>query len=393
QKELNMRQRRWIELFSDYECEICYHPSKENVVTDTLSRKEQVKPRHARAIAMTIQSGIRGMIKATQGEAFMQENILAKRLHGLDQQMGKRKDGSLYFLDRIWVPLVGGVRTIIMDKTHKTRYFIYPRADKTYHDIRNLYWWPRMKRDIAIYVSKCLTCSKAEIGESSLIGPELIQETTDKVVLIKAKLKAARDHQKSYADNRCKSLEFEVGDRVMLKVSSWKGVVRFGKKGKLAPRYVGPFEILKRIGHVAYRLRLHEELSGIVTQVTNNVNNANGKNGGNDGNGRNGRNNGCTYKGFMACNPKEYDRKGGAIALTRWIKKMENVIENSGCAENQKVKYAASSFVNKDLTWWNTQVQARGREATIGMSWADFKALLVVEFCPRNKVEKLESEF
>ncbi|GJS54313.1 hypothetical protein Tco_0121953 [Tanacetum coccineum] len=94
--------------------------------------------------------------------------------------------------------------------------------------------------------------------------------------------------------------------------------------------------------------QLQNILPQIVTQVTNNVNNANGGNGGNGGN------NGCTYKGFMACNPKEYDGKGGVIALTRWIEKMENVIDNSGCAENQKVKYAASLFVNKALTWWNT---------------------------------------
>nr|GEY03792.1 putative reverse transcriptase domain-containing protein [Tanacetum cinerariifolium] len=104
-------------------------------------------------------------------------------------------------------------------------------------------------------------------------------------------------------------------------------------------------------------------------------------------------NNGCTYKGFMACNPKEYDRKRGAITLTRWIAKIENVIDNSGCAENQKVKYAASSFVNKALTGWNTQVQARGHEAAIGMPWADFKALLVEEFYLRNEMEKLESDF
>ncbi|GJZ41189.1 putative reverse transcriptase domain-containing protein [Tanacetum coccineum] len=94
----------------------------------------------------------------------------------------------------------------------------------------------------------------AKIGESRLIGPELLQETTDKVVLIKEKLKATRDHQKSYVDNRRKPLEFEVGDRVLLKVSPWKGVIRFENKGKLAPRYVGPFEILERIGLVAYRL-------------------------------------------------------------------------------------------------------------------------------------------
>ncbi|GKD26164.1 hypothetical protein Tco_1232378 [Tanacetum coccineum] len=96
----------------------------------------------------------------------------------------------------------------------------------------------------------------AEIGESSLIGPKLVQETTDKVVLIKEKLKAARDRQKSYADNRRKPLEFEVGDRVMLKVSPCKGVVGFGKKGKLAPRYVEPFEILERIGSIAYSLHV-----------------------------------------------------------------------------------------------------------------------------------------
>ncbi|GJY01933.1 putative reverse transcriptase domain-containing protein [Tanacetum coccineum] len=103
-------------------------------------------------------------------------------------------------------------------------------------------------------------------------------------------------------------------------------------------------------------------------------------------------NNGCTYKGFMACNPKEYDGKGGAIALTM-LEKDGECIDNSGCAENQKVNYVASSFVNKALTWWNTQVQARGREAAIGMSWTDFKALLVEELCPSNEMEKLESEF
>ncbi|GJT49487.1 putative reverse transcriptase domain-containing protein [Tanacetum coccineum] len=123
--------------------------------------------------------------------------------------------------------------------------------------------------------------------------------------------------------------------------------------------------------------------------LTNNVNNENA----NGGNGGNGGNNRCSYKTFMACNPKEYDGKGGAIALTRWIEKMKSVFDNSGCAENQRVKFAASSFMNKDLTWWNTQVQARGHEASIGMSWADFKSLLIEEFCLSNEIEKLKNEF
>ncbi|GKE27965.1 hypothetical protein Tco_1443349 [Tanacetum coccineum] len=185
----------WIKLYSKYEYEIRYHPRKANVVIEALSRKERVKPRRVRS------------------EAFKQENTLAEILHGLDQQMERKRDESCI----LWI-------------------------------VFRFHWSPVLW---------------AEIGESSLIGHELVQEMTDKVVLIKEKLKAARDHQKSYADNRRKPLEFEVGDRVMLKVSPCKGVIRFGKKGKLASRYVGPFKILKRVSPVAYRLRLPEELSRV----------------------------------------------------------------------------------------------------------------------------------
>ncbi|GJX00746.1 hypothetical protein Tco_0184659 [Tanacetum coccineum] len=96
-----------------------------------------------------------------------------------------------------------------------------------------------------------------------MIGPEIVQEATEKISQIKDKLKATRDRQKSYADRRRKPLEFSVGDHVLLKVSPWKGVVRFGKKCKLAPRFVGPFEITERIDPVAYRLRLPQELNDV----------------------------------------------------------------------------------------------------------------------------------
>ncbi|GKF22074.1 putative reverse transcriptase domain-containing protein [Tanacetum coccineum] len=102
-----------------------------------------------------------------------------------------------------------------------------------------------------------------EVEEGQLIGPELVQETTEKISQIKDRLKVVRDCQKSYIDKRRKPLKFSVCDYVLLKVSPWKGVVRFGKKGKLAPRFVGPFEIIKKVGYVAYRLDLREELNGV----------------------------------------------------------------------------------------------------------------------------------
>ncbi|GJU64522.1 putative ribonuclease H-like domain-containing protein [Tanacetum coccineum] len=116
----------------------------------------------------------------------------------------------------------------------------------------------------ALYGRKCRSLVLwADIRESSLTGLELVQGTTDKVVLVKEKPKAVRDHQKSDVDYRHKPLEFEVGDRVLLKVTPWKGVFHFGKNGKLQPRYVGPFEIIERIGLVSYRLRLPEELNSV----------------------------------------------------------------------------------------------------------------------------------
>ncbi|GKB16904.1 putative reverse transcriptase domain-containing protein [Tanacetum coccineum] len=116
----------------------------------------------------------------------------------------------------------------------------------------------------ALYDQKCHSpVFWAEVGEVQLTGPKIIQETTEKVIQIKQMIQAAHDRQKSYADLKRKPMEFQVGDRVMLKVSPWKGVVRFGKCGKLNPRYVGPFKVLAKVGVVAYKLELPQELSRV----------------------------------------------------------------------------------------------------------------------------------
>ncbi|GKB33663.1 putative reverse transcriptase domain-containing protein, partial [Tanacetum coccineum] len=113
----------------------------------------------------------------------------------------------------------------------------------------------------ALYGRKCqsLVCW-AEVGDAQLIGPKIIHETTEKIIQIKKRIQAACDRQKSYADKRRKPLDFQVGDKVMLKVSPWKGVIHFSKQGKLNPRYIGHFKVLAKVGTVAYRLKLPDQL-------------------------------------------------------------------------------------------------------------------------------------
>ncbi|GJS66474.1 putative reverse transcriptase domain-containing protein [Tanacetum coccineum] len=106
----------------------------------------------------------------------------------------------------------------------------------------------------------------------------------------------------------------------------------------------------------------------------------------------NGNQVGCSYKEFLACNPKEYDGKGGVVVLTRWIEKMENVEDTSSCSNDQKVKYTAGSFVGKVLTWWNSHIHMLSREVVVRMSWNDFKFMMIQEFCPSHEMQKLESK-
>ncbi|GKF52394.1 putative reverse transcriptase domain-containing protein, partial [Tanacetum coccineum] len=162
QKDLN--------ILSDYECEIEYHPGKANVVADALSRKERLKPRRVRAMSITIHSRLKTKILEAQNKASKDLKALAEWLRGLERHFEQRDDSEIYFFDRIWISSVGGVRKLIMDEAHTSRYSVHPGADKMYYDLRDLYWWPGMKRYIAEYVSKCLTCSKIKVEHQKLSG-------------------------------------------------------------------------------------------------------------------------------------------------------------------------------------------------------------------------------
>ncbi|GJY83318.1 putative reverse transcriptase domain-containing protein [Tanacetum coccineum] len=207
-----------------------------------------------------------------------------------EQKLEPRADGTLCLNGRSWLPCYGDLRTVIMHESHKSKYSIHPGSDKMYQDMKKLYWWPNMKADIATYVSKCLTCAKVKAEHQRpsglLVQPKIPEWKWDNITmeilllsfLIVGKATTAShsgesvkhdsvnnvgDRQKSYADLKRKPMEFQVGDKVMLKVSPWKGVVRFGKRGKLNPRYVGPFKVLEKVGEVAYKLELPEELSRV----------------------------------------------------------------------------------------------------------------------------------
>ncbi|GJZ22370.1 putative reverse transcriptase domain-containing protein [Tanacetum coccineum] len=318
QKELNMCQRRWIELFSDYECEIRYHPSKANVVADALSRKERLKPRRVRAMAMTIQTRMREKIQASQSEALKQENVLAESLHG----------------------------TMIMDESHKSKYSVHPRADKMYHDLRDMYWWPGMKRDISTYVSKCLTCSKVKAehqrflrsgshsnvgyeksGQSSIYGSELVPQMR------------ASDLESKTMPTRSGMTQDAINELVAKRIE----------------------EALKAYNSA----RNPETETGMEDDqqddhVETDVNNGNGNE--------------------------------GVVGLARWFEKMETVFHISNCPPRYQVKYASCTLLDGALTWWNYHKRTVGVEAAYAMTWKALMNLMTEIYCPRNEIQKMETE-
>ncbi|GKC62338.1 putative reverse transcriptase domain-containing protein, partial [Tanacetum coccineum] len=142
-----MRQRRWLELLSDYDYEIRYHLGKTNVVADTLSRKERIKPLRVRALVLMIGLNLPVQILNAQVEAGKEENYGTEDLCGMIKKLKPRADGTLCLNGRSWIPCRGNLRELIINESHKSKYSIHPGSDKMYQDLKKLYWWPNMKAE------------------------------------------------------------------------------------------------------------------------------------------------------------------------------------------------------------------------------------------------------
>uniref|UniRef100_A0A2N9IMJ0 RNA-directed DNA polymerase n=1 Tax=Fagus sylvatica TaxID=28930 RepID=A0A2N9IMJ0_FAGSY len=317
QKELNLRQRRWLELVKDYDCTINYHPGKANVVADALSRKSTSTLAHLITTQVHILQDLESMdieVRMGTSDALLAQLNLRPTLleriigaQGKDHKLVKineavkkgerskfsiRSDGTLLYEHRVCVPNDGELRKEILEGG--SLYDIYnasgcltcqqvkiehQRPSGLLQPLSIPQWkWEQISMDFVSASTQVLAWrhmrhfmvgsvdrqyAGMKVGESRLVGPEIIQITSEKIRLIRERIQTAQSRQKSYADRRRRDLEFTVGDHVFLKVSPWKGITRFGHKGKLSPRYIGPFEILERVGLVAYRIALPPALSKI----------------------------------------------------------------------------------------------------------------------------------
>ncbi|KAJ9556056.1 hypothetical protein OSB04_010670 [Centaurea solstitialis] len=443
QKELNMRQRRWLELLKDYDCDLLYHPGKANVVADALSRKN-----HSEGIGVTLNrisvvSSLLERINTSQTEAPQEENLKDEVMVKQKELLTEDSRGLKLFQGRIWVPKIGGNRELLLDEAHKSKYSIHPGSTKMYRDLKSNYWWPVMKLHVASYVEKCVTCLQVKVEHQKPYGslqpldiPEWNWEhiTMDFVTKLPRTL---RGHDTIWvivyglpivmANTRSQTGATRGPPELTASTADQHARVDMVESPPRIPILGGGPEYVPRVNledpnpvltEVTLETRMFDNIMKAVAKAMNKQqesfvkmledreasqrrNEAVGENAGNDsgdaevvvvtektrmtGEKEKAKAKGCSYKNFLGSKPLEFHGCNEPITCMYWLREMEMAFE--------AIKFASHLLRGEALTWWNLTRSSLTPEVLARLSWGEFKKKMLEKYCSERALDKIEEEF
>ncbi|KAJ9544945.1 hypothetical protein OSB04_024652 [Centaurea solstitialis] len=338
QPNLNMRQRRWLDVVKDYDCEILYHPGKANMVADALSRKTRHVLLRVPLMRLTVTTSLFELIRQSQADAIKEENQKKERIKGQLPQLVTDSRGLLTRFGRVWVPVSGEARQTLLDEAHKSKFSIHPGATKMYRDLKTDYWWP------GITITDVLDCKL-----------DLFMVITRRT---------GTGERPNDGD------EHEIPDL--------RGIIAAEVGEVLHDLLPGLFEQMKR------------ELTQVVTQQ---VNSAMAGRGSVAGSSSTGQNRAVGFKDFAACQPPHFGGDKDPIVASRWISEVEGAFLTSFCPAEVKVRYAANLLRGPAKDWWGVVNSSRTQEQIGAFTWEAFLEMFRAEFVPQIEVERLTTEF